>query len=90
MAGITSDLAQKNPLQRVSGGSPDDFRRDNIAGSHGTLKRIFAMNIIRENTLKKISETCFLMIHKDKAKYKKLDHTSGEIKSLTFFSTIFS
>ena len=54
------------------------------------FKRIIAMNVIRENTLKKISETCFLMIHKDKAKSKKIVHTSGEIKSLTFFSTIFS
>ena len=30
MAGITSDLPQK--IRRPS---PDDFRRDNIAGSHG-------------------------------------------------------
>ena len=42
MAGITSDLAKKfrRPLRRglwEGGlrGSPDDFRRDNIAGSHG-------------------------------------------------------
>ena len=36
MAEITSDLAQK--IRRLSGGCPDDFRRDNIAGSHGILK----------------------------------------------------
>ena len=41
MPGITSDLAQKirrppaEGLWGVSGGSPDDFRRDNIAGPHG-------------------------------------------------------
>ena len=33
MAVITSDLAQK--IRRPSAGSPDDFRRDNIAGPHG-------------------------------------------------------
>ena len=32
-------LAKKSgdPPQGVSGGSPDDFRRDNIAGPHGML-----------------------------------------------------
>ena len=37
MGGITNDLTKKSgePPQRVSRGSPDDFRRDNIAGSHG-------------------------------------------------------
>ena len=33
MAGITSDLAKKNPGTPL-GGSPDDFCRDNIAGPH--------------------------------------------------------
>ena len=39
MARITSDLAREpeTPPRGVSGGSPDDFRRDNIAGSHGRL-----------------------------------------------------
>ena len=38
-AGITNDLAQKSgdPPGGVPGGSPDDFRRDNIAGPHGTF-----------------------------------------------------
>ena len=36
MAGITSDLA-KNP-ETPRGGSPDDFRRDNIAGPHGMYR----------------------------------------------------
>ena len=31
LSGFASDLA------RISGGSPDNFRRDSIAGSHGTL-----------------------------------------------------
>jgi hypothetical protein len=49
MAGITSDLAKKSrdPPRRVSGGSPDDFRRDNIAGPHGIfqiLNRYFFTN----------------------------------------------
>jgi hypothetical protein len=37
MAGITSDLAKKSgdPPRGFSGGSPDDFRWDNIAGPHG-------------------------------------------------------
>ena len=34
MAGIASDLAKKNP-EGGGGVSSDDFRRDNIAGSHG-------------------------------------------------------
>ena len=33
MAGITSDLAKKSG--DLSGWSPDNFRRDNIAGPHG-------------------------------------------------------
>ena len=39
MPGITSDLAQKIQRPPAEGlrGSPDDFRRDNIAGSHGML-----------------------------------------------------
>ena len=37
MAGITSNLAQKIRRPPAEGlrGSPDDFRRDKIAGSHG-------------------------------------------------------
>ena len=37
LSGFASDLAKKSgdPLRRVSGGSPDNFRRDNIAGPHG-------------------------------------------------------
>ena len=31
---VTSDLAKKSGV--VSGWTPDDFRRDNIAGPHGT------------------------------------------------------
>ena len=36
--GFASDLAKKSgdPPRGVSGGSPDDFRRDNIDGSHGS------------------------------------------------------
>ena len=43
MAVITSDLVTKirrppgDPPRGVSGGSPDDFRRDNIDGPHGRL-----------------------------------------------------
>ena len=39
MAGITSDLTNKPGDQPrvVSGWSPDDFRRDNIACPHGRL-----------------------------------------------------
>ena len=38
LSGFTSDLAKKSgdPPRGVSGGSPDDFRRDIIAGPHGT------------------------------------------------------
>ena len=41
LSGFASDLAKisgdppGDPPRRVSGGSPDHFRRDNIAGSHG-------------------------------------------------------
>ena len=37
MAGITSDLAKnlETPPETPHGGSPDDFRRGNIAGPHG-------------------------------------------------------
>ena len=37
MGGITSELAKKSAelLRRVSEGSLDDFRQDNIAGLHG-------------------------------------------------------
>ena len=44
LSGFTSDLAKisgdtsGDPPRRVSGGSPDNFRRDNIAGSHGSFK----------------------------------------------------
>ena len=37
LSGFASDLARKSgdPPRGVSGGSPDDFRRDNIDGAHG-------------------------------------------------------
>ena len=37
LSGFASDLAKKSgdPPRRVSGGSPDNFRRGNIAGPHG-------------------------------------------------------
>ena len=30
----------RRPPRRVSGGSPDNFHRENIAGSHGTLRTV--------------------------------------------------
>ena len=47
LSGFASDLAKisgdppensEEGLRGVSGGSPDDFRRDIIAGSHGRYK----------------------------------------------------
>ena len=35
LSGFASDLAKKSGDPE---GSPDDFRRDNIVGSHGKLK----------------------------------------------------
>ena len=48
MAGITSELAKKSgdPPQGVSGGSPDDFCRDNIAGPHGTQSVLIAEVVV--------------------------------------------
>ena len=37
LSGFANDLAKKSG---VSGGSPDDFLRDNIAGSHGNYVNI--------------------------------------------------
>ena len=44
LSGFASDFSQNirrppgDPPRRVSGGSPDNFRRDNIAGPHGMRK----------------------------------------------------
>ena len=52
LAGSLDDFRLKTPqhysrkgLRGISGGSPDDFRRDNIDGSHGTFAEIMNRNI---------------------------------------------
>ena len=44
---ITSDLAKKSGdhPRAVSGGSPNDFRRDNIAGPHGPGRLTVACDV---------------------------------------------
>ena len=57
-AGITNDLAQKSgdPPGGVPGGSPDDFRRDNIAGPHGIVWKTQKKNLPSCHSLLNIFE----------------------------------
>ena len=47
LSGFASDLAKKSgdPPRGVSGGSPDDFRWDNIDGPHG-MNTVLKMNVL--------------------------------------------
>ena len=73
LSGFASDLAKKSgdPLRRVSGGSPDNFCRDNIAGPHGTstksvkkCQRFLEFNYVdcKFNFMRKINQNLLFLM----------------------------